>query len=39
MVRKLIVVVCLFSLAGVVSAGCRADVETNKGHGAHVGVG
>jgi len=39
MVRKLIVALCLFSLAAVVSVGCHADVETDKGHGAHVGVG
>ena len=39
MVRKLIVVLCLCSVVGVISAGCHADVETDKGHGAHVGVG
>jgi hypothetical protein len=39
MVRKLTVVLCLFSLAGVIGAGCHAAVETDKGHGAHVGVG
>jgi hypothetical protein len=39
MVRKMIVMMCLLSLAGVIGAGCHADVETDKGHGAHVGVG
>jgi len=39
MVRKMIVMLCLFSLAGVIGAGCHAAVETDKGHGAAVGVG
>jgi hypothetical protein len=39
MVRKMIVLLCLFSLAGVIGAGCHAGVETDKGHGASVGVG
>ena len=30
MVRKLIVVLCLCSLVGVISAGCHADVETER---------
>ena len=39
MIRKMIVMSCLFSVAGVIGAGCHSAVETDKGHGAHVGVG
>jgi hypothetical protein len=39
MLRKLLVVVCLLSVGAVLSAGCHAGVEGDKGHGAHVDVG
>jgi hypothetical protein len=39
MLRKLILVLCLFGVVATLSAGCHAGVETKKGHGAHVDVG
>ena len=42
MLRKLLVIVCLCSVGAVMmvcASGCHAEVENDKGHGAHVGVG